>query len=238
MARSHYRFCTGVFRRRPVLHPPVFSVRHRLRHPTDTRGPTRREHPAHVYPAICGAAGIWLVHALLIWHGDILTSYALVSFALLLFRDVTPKRQLAWAFVLYLFAGDIITRVRWLAGQRIMVPRVPPVTANWIYGHGSLAQIHHQRVLDVADWFGRWGLTTYFYILSIFLAGVWAFRSGFFQRLVSDRRATRRFLTGASAPRSSFSRRDSRATLSRPAPRPPTPLATSCSRGAVSSSPL
>jgi uncharacterized protein len=137
---------------------------------------------------------IGLVHALLIWHGDILTSYALVSFALLLFRDVTPRRQLAWAFALYLFAADIITRARWLAGQRFMVPRVPAVTANWIYGHGSLAQIQHQRVLDVADWFGRWGLTTYFYILSIFLAGVWALRSGFFQRLVSDRRATRRFL--------------------------------------------
>ena len=84
---------------------------------------------------------IGLVHALLIWHGDILTSYALVSFALLLFRDVTPKRQLAWAFALYLFAADIITRVRWLAGQRFLVPRVPSVTANWIYGHGSLAQI-------------------------------------------------------------------------------------------------
>ncbi len=137
---------------------------------------------------------IGLVHALLIWHGDILTSYALVSFALLLFRDVAPKRQLAWAFALYLFAGDFITRVRWVAGQRFMVPRVPRVTANWIYGHGSLAQIHHQRLLDVADWFGRWGLTTYFYILSIFLAGVWALRSGFFQRVVSDRRATRRFL--------------------------------------------
>jgi uncharacterized protein len=137
---------------------------------------------------------IGLVHALLIWHGDILTSYALVSFALLLFRDVAPKRQLAWAFGLYVFAADIITRARWLAGQRIMVPRVPTATANWIYGHGSLAQIHHQRVLDVADWFGRWGLTTYFYVLSLFLAGVWALRSGFFQRVVSDPRTTRRLL--------------------------------------------
>jgi uncharacterized protein len=137
---------------------------------------------------------IGLVHALLIWHGDILTSYALVSFALLLFRDVTPRRQIAWAFVLYLFSTDVINRVRWLAGQRFMVPRVPATTANWIYGHGSTAQIHHQRVADVADWFGRWGLTTYFYILAIFLAGVWALRSGFFQRVVNDRRATRRLL--------------------------------------------
>ncbi len=137
---------------------------------------------------------IGLVHALLIWHGDILTSYALVSFALLLFRDVTPKRQLAWAFALYLFSADVITRVRWFAGQRFMVPRVPRATASWIYGHGSIAQIHHQRVLDVADWFGRWGLTTYFYVLAIFLAGVWALRSGYFRRVVDEPRATRRFL--------------------------------------------
>jgi len=137
---------------------------------------------------------IGLVHLTLIWHGDILTEYALVSFALLLFRDIAPKRQLAWAVGLYLFAGDIINRLRWLAGQRIMVPRVPSATANWIYGHGSLAQIHHQRLLDDADWFGRWGLTTYFYVLALFLAGVWALRSGFFQRVVSEPRTTRRFL--------------------------------------------
>jgi uncharacterized protein len=137
---------------------------------------------------------IGLVHALLIWHGDILTTYALVSFALLLFRDVTPRRQLAWAFGLYLCATDVITRLRWLAGQRIMVPRVPSTTANWIYGHGSIAQIQHQRVLDVADWFGRWGLTTYFYVLALFLAGLWALRSGYFRRVVSEPRTTRRFL--------------------------------------------
>jgi uncharacterized protein len=137
---------------------------------------------------------IGLVHLLLIWHGDILTCYALVSFSLLLFRDVAPKRLLVWAFGLYLFAGDILNRVRWLAGQRYMVPRVPRATASWIYGHGSIAQIHHQRILDAADWFGRWGLSTYFYVLALFLAGLWALRSGFFQRVVSDPRTTRRFL--------------------------------------------
>src|SRR5213078_3723034 len=45
---------------------------------------------------------IGLVHALVIWHGDILTMYALVSFALLLFRDASPKRVLAWSIGLSL----------------------------------------------------------------------------------------------------------------------------------------
>ena len=43
--------------------------------------------------------GIGLVHALLIWSGDILVSYALLSFFLLAFRDV-PSRWLPWLAVL------------------------------------------------------------------------------------------------------------------------------------------
>jgi uncharacterized protein len=120
--------------------------------------------------------------------------YALASLALLLFRDMTPKRQLAWAFGLYFLATDVILRVRWVFGERFMVARIAPQTASWIYGHGTLAQISHQRLADVADWYGRWGLVTYFSVLGMFLAGVWALRSGFFQRVVSDRSTTRRFL--------------------------------------------
>lgn len=137
---------------------------------------------------------IGLVHALLIWHGDILTMYALVSFALLLFRDTSPKRLLAWAFGLYWLSYDVIFRVRWLAGQKFMVPRGSYETSSWIFGHGSMAQIEHQRLLAVADWFGRWSLTTYFSILAMFLAGVWALRSGYAMRVIRDPRATRRLL--------------------------------------------
>jgi uncharacterized protein len=137
---------------------------------------------------------IGLAHALLIWQGDILTMYALASFALLLFRDETPKRQLAWAFGIYFLGVELMYRAFWTAGLRFAVPRVPDATASWIFGHGTLAQISHERVAHVADWYGRWGLLTYLSVAGMFLAGVWAFRSGFFQRLVSDRKATRRFL--------------------------------------------
>jgi uncharacterized protein len=137
---------------------------------------------------------IGLVHALLIWHGDILTMYALASFALLLFRNETPKRQLVWAFAIYFLGIEVVTRLLWISGLRFAVPPIPQVTGSWIYGHGTLAQISHQRVADVADWYGRWGLITYLSVVGMFLAGVWAFRSGFFRRVVSDRRATRRLL--------------------------------------------
>ena len=139
---------------------------------------------------------IGLIHGLLIWRGDILTLYALVSFSLLLFRDSTPRQQLAWAAGIALFSSEVITRVRWLAGQRYMVPREPATTANWIYAHGKYGQIAQQRVHDFADWWGRWGLVTYFAVLAMFLVGVWAIRSGFARRVFSEPRTTRRFLAG------------------------------------------
>jgi uncharacterized protein len=139
---------------------------------------------------------IGLIHGLLIWRGDILTLYALVSFSLLLFRDSTPRQQLAWAAGIALFSTEVITRVRWLAGQRYMVPREQATTANWIYGHGKYVQIAQQRVHDFADWWGRWGLVTYFSVLAMFLVGVWAIRSGFARRVFAEPRTTRRFLAG------------------------------------------
>jgi uncharacterized protein len=135
---------------------------------------------------------IGLVHGLFIWSGDILTMYALASFALLLFRDLTPRRQLMSGLLLWIFGGYLVRRLRFLVGMRIMVPRIPNATGNWIYTHGTLGQIHAERVLRYTDWFGRWGLTTYISVLALFLVGVWTVRSGFLQRVVTDPRLTRK----------------------------------------------
>ncbi|WP_342315106.1 DUF418 domain-containing protein [Lysobacter sp. FW306-1B-D06B] len=48
-----------------------------------------------------GLMVIGLVHALLIWAGDILVSYAIGAFALLWFRDAEPERQGRWGAALY-----------------------------------------------------------------------------------------------------------------------------------------
>lgn len=45
---------------------------------------------------------IGLSHMLLIWYGDILTSYALIGFVLILFRNRSPRTLLIWATVLLL----------------------------------------------------------------------------------------------------------------------------------------
>ena len=73
---------------------------------------------------------IGLIHGLLIWRGDILTLYALVSFSLLLFRDATPRQLVAWMAGIALFSGEVITRFRWIVGQRYMVAREPATTAD------------------------------------------------------------------------------------------------------------
>jgi uncharacterized protein len=118
--------------------------------------------------------------------------YALASFALLVFRGASPRQQLVSGGLLWVFGGALVRRLRFIAGMRIMVPRIPDATGAWINGHGTLAQIHAERVLRYTDWFGRWGLTTYVNILAMFLVGVWAIRSGFVQRLVGDARLIRR----------------------------------------------
>lgn len=43
-----------------------------------------------------------VAHATLLWYGDILVTYALLGFALLLFRDSSPRTLLAWAIALLL----------------------------------------------------------------------------------------------------------------------------------------
>jgi uncharacterized protein len=138
--------------------------------------------------------GIGLIHALLIWHGDILISYALASFALLLFRDASPRQQLVWAVVLICAGSYIGNHIRFALGL------IYPIPEQWwggsavTYATGTLAEIQRQRFRDVWHWWGFFGLNSYLRLVGTFVLGAWAYRSGLAERVITNRRTTLRFL--------------------------------------------
>ena len=138
--------------------------------------------------------GIGLIHALLIWHGDILISYALASFALLLFRDATPRQQLVWGILLAVGGNYIGNHLHFALGQTWRVPSQFAGGTPIIYGSGTLAQIQATRFRDVATWWGLFGLTNFFTTTGSFLLGAWAYRSGLVSRVITKRKTTLTFL--------------------------------------------
>ncbi|RAK19529.1 uncharacterized protein B0I26_106153 [Anoxybacillus vitaminiphilus] len=53
--------------------------------------------------------GLGCIHAFLIWHGDILISYALLGFVLLLFHQMSPRGLLVWALLLLIVPNSMIS---------------------------------------------------------------------------------------------------------------------------------
>jgi uncharacterized protein len=92
-----------------------------------------------------------LVHATLIWHGDILVSYALSGFALLLFRNWTPRNLLLAAIALWLLFPYVVVHL-----AAVLNIHLPSYDLSWrqlnqqalqSYAHGSWADATaHARV--------------------------------------------------------------------------------------------
>jgi uncharacterized protein len=140
---------------------------------------------------------IGIVHGCLVWNGDILTIYALVAFALVMFRKVGARRVLVSAAVLWFVVPEIVSRAKFVAGMRFWKPWPWNPTTDWLFAHGTWGQIERIRVAGYLDWFGRFGLAYYFSILATFLMGLWALKSGYLRRVIDDPRTTRRLLVGA-----------------------------------------
>ena len=141
---------------------------------------------------------IGIVHGTLIWRGDILTIYALVAFALVLFRTASTRQLLVAAIILYFVGPTVVQETTFLSGLRYLVPR-PNLYSTEIYAHGTWLQIERIRVDGYLQWLGRWGLTQYVSILASFLVGLWAVKTGHLHRVIQEPRATRRLLAVALA---------------------------------------
>ncbi len=140
---------------------------------------------------------IGLIHAVLIWMGDILTVYALFGFLLLLFRTVKPRTLLIWAAVCLALPvalntlGTVGVSLGRLAGPEVSAQmdrafaeqdsttRADLASAYEIYAGGSYGAILERRVHDL-------GFSSIGYlvlgpnIFAMFLVGLYFARRRFF----------------------------------------------------------
>ncbi len=128
---------------------------------------------------------IGLIHAMLIWWGDILVPYALMGFVLLLFRKRQQKTVAWWA--IFFFCSEFLVTIGFGIWSYFHPSAPPPprtvgltpemIHAISVYRDGSFFGMAHYRV---PDWFGTnwppWWMLTF--ILPRFLAGLWVWRTG------------------------------------------------------------
>ncbi len=133
---------------------------------------------------------IGLVHAVLVWAGDILVIYALVSFALLAFRDVNGRWLLGVAVLCFLAPLGLMLL---LGLMGTLMQSTPELAAQWeaamqstsgmvqaqreAYGAGSYAEATIQRLKDFG--LALSGVVVLGpMVLSMFLFGTWLVKSG------------------------------------------------------------
>lgn len=129
-----------------------------------------------------------LIHGILIWPGDILLTYAILGALLLLFRNLSQKAVLYWA------GGIVAAQVVCLSCLQVAAmlgtpaaegPDLPPIDP-----HRSILQF----LLDNwHSWVTRLGgILIALPLLSVFLLGLWVWRSGVVEHLDDYRPALKR----------------------------------------------
>lgn len=145
---------------------------------------------------ILALLGLGLVHGILIWSGDILLTYALMGFLLLLFFRRTPTSRLPkWGIALMLLPVGLSLLLGLMGTAMQGVP--PEARASYdqamsqqaaamtaqidaqrqAYSAGSFADATAQRAADVGSMLG-FVLIYGSFVLGLFLVGAWFVRSG------------------------------------------------------------
>lgn len=152
-----------------------------------------------------------LVHAFLIWMGDILILYALLGSLLLFFRQAKPRTLLVWITILIaiplvfnLGATFLVELGRsMIDGAEQIEEGFALTTAGYtadleqayeVYANGTFAEITAQRFYDYTSM----GFTAYFVmgfnVLAMFLLGIYFGKQGIFRDLEAHRGLFRNLL--------------------------------------------
>ncbi|MBN2388694.1 MAG: DUF418 domain-containing protein [Anaerolineales bacterium] len=152
-----------------------------------------------------------LIHAYLIWVGDILILYSLLGFILLLFfRKARPKTLVVWAVIcllLPLLLNAAIAGLLALAntspegaavidaqfGEQTRIYASLAAQADQVYASGTYAEITAQRAVDMNAMFGALPFMG-FNVLAMMLLGVWAGKVGIFANIPAHLPRFRRWL--------------------------------------------
>jgi uncharacterized protein len=145
---------------------------------------------------------IGLFHKFLIWDGDILVTYAVMGFVLLLFRRAKPRTLLVCAALFYavFFAPWEVNEIRAAISHRPAVAaqhQQEDHTASeerhrqeqeaiHIYAHGSFRQILALRASEALLGY-RLGYNSLSHVLSLFLLGMYVGRKRIFKNLERHR---------------------------------------------------
>jgi uncharacterized protein len=148
---------------------------------------------------------IGVLHAYLLWAGDILSIYAVMGFVLILFRKQTSQALLKWAIVLLL-----IPILAYVLFYLLFVAFVPPDllakmnAAQMDFWQESIRKVQQSNYLQIISGYnlnyivGRYASliveTRLPKILAMFLLGFYAYRQKFFQNLSSHQTFIRRVL--------------------------------------------
>ena len=143
---------------------------------------------------------IGLVHAFLIWPGDILILYALLGFLLLLFRKARPRTLLIWAVILIAIPLLFIAVATGLVALGGMTPEgaqqieqgfaatkagylADVARGEEVYAGGNFLEITTQRAYDYMSMGPVTAFVLGFNILAMFLVGVYFGKRQLFQNL-------------------------------------------------------
>lgn len=154
-----------------------------------------------------------MAHALLVWDGDILVSYACAGFLLPLFRKRQPRTILIWALVCLLIPALLVILFWALLAGLSLVPEMATVIQKGldeyygtdgeqreaveaiiqVFASGTYAEIFRERLSNVIYmWLG-----SIFYLpgfLGLFLLGLYAGKRRLFQDIAGNRKFFRRVL--------------------------------------------